>query len=128
MTKNPDVLAKVTALRDDLAANLLERETAIEAALLALLTGEHLVLLGPPGTAKSLLVRSICQRLDGATYFERLLTSSARPRSCSAHSRSRPWSMTATSASPAARWSRRTSDSSTRSSRPTRPSSTACWA
>jgi MoxR-like ATPase len=74
-----DILAKVVAVRDDLTANLLERENAIEAALLALLTGEHLLLLGPPGTAKSLLVRNICARLDGASYFERLLTRFSTP-------------------------------------------------
>jgi MoxR-like ATPase len=79
MSQNPDVLAKVLAVRDDLTANLLEREIAIEAALLALLTSEHLLLLGPPGTAKSLLVRSICQRIDGSTYFERLLTRFSTP-------------------------------------------------
>jgi MoxR-like ATPase len=73
------LLSKIRALRADLAANLLERETAIEAALLALLTGEHLLLLGPPGTAKSLLVRSICQRIEAATYFERLLTRFSTP-------------------------------------------------
>jgi MoxR-like ATPase len=74
MSQNTDVLAKVTDLRDDLAVNLLERETAIEAALLALLTGEHLLLLGPPGTAKSMLARALCQRIENAAYFERLLT------------------------------------------------------
>jgi MoxR-like ATPase len=74
MTQTADVLAKIVALRDELAATLLERETAIETALLALLTGEHLLLLGPPGTAKSMLVRAICERILGATYFERLLT------------------------------------------------------
>jgi len=79
MSQNTDVLAKITALRGDLAANLLERETAIEAALLALLTGEHLLLLGQPGTAKSMLVRSICERIEGATYFERLLTRFSTP-------------------------------------------------
>ncbi len=68
------LLTKLHALRQELNQILLERETAIEAALLALLTGEHLLLLGPPGTAKSLMVRSICERIDGATYFERLLT------------------------------------------------------
>ena len=72
---NPtDLHTKVAALRADLNAQLLERETAIEAALLALLTREHLLLLGPPGTAKSLLVRSVCEHVTGATYFERLLT------------------------------------------------------
>ena len=63
MTKT-DILARVHALRQDLDDILLERETAIEAALLALLTQEHLLLLGPPGTAKSLLVRSICERIE----------------------------------------------------------------
>jgi MoxR-like ATPase len=75
MTRN----ARLTAVADDLILALLERETAIEAALLALLCRAHLLLLGPPGTAKSLLVRSICQRLDGATYFERLLTRFSTP-------------------------------------------------
>ena len=76
---NQPLLAKVTVLRDDLATNLLERDDAIEVALLALLTGEHLLLLGQPGTAKSLLARSICQRIDGASYFERLLTRFSTP-------------------------------------------------
>jgi hypothetical protein len=73
------LLATVAAVRDDLTTSLLEREAAVEAALLALLTGEHVVFLGPPGTAKSLLVRSICERLTGATYFERLLTRFSTP-------------------------------------------------
>jgi ABC-type hemin transport system ATPase subunit len=79
MTQTTDVLAKIVALRDELAATLLERETAIETALLALLTGEHLLLLGPPGTAKSMLVRAICERIEGASYFERLLTAFQTP-------------------------------------------------
>jgi MoxR-like ATPase len=73
------LLTKLRALRQELCTALLERETAVEAALLALLTGEHLLLLGPPGTAKSLLVRSICERITGATYFERLLTRFSTP-------------------------------------------------
>ena len=73
------LLTKLRSLRQELNSILLERETAIEAALLALLTGEHLLLLGPPGTAKSLMVRSICERIDGAIYFERLLTRFSTP-------------------------------------------------
>lgn len=41
--------------------------------LLAALSGEHLLLLGPPGTAKSELSRRL-SKLTGGAYFERLLT------------------------------------------------------
>lgn len=41
--------------------------------LLAALCGEHLLLLGPPGTAKSELSRRLAGITRG-TYFERLLT------------------------------------------------------
>jgi len=79
MTKKPTVRYRVLAVRQDLNTHLLEREVAIEAALLALLCREHLLLLGPPGTAKSLLVRSVCERIQGAGYFERLLTRFSTP-------------------------------------------------
>jgi len=74
-----NLLDKVQAVRVDLNDNLLERETVIDLALLALLIGEHLLLLGPPGTAKSLLARAVCERIDGATYFERLMTRFSTP-------------------------------------------------
>lgn len=79
MKDTTSMLTKIQAVRDDLNKSLLERETAIEAALLALLTREHLLLLGPPGTAKSLLSRGICERIASATYFERLLTRFSTP-------------------------------------------------
>jgi len=41
--------------------------------LLAALCGEHMLLLGPPGTAKSELSRRL-SNLCGGAYFERLLT------------------------------------------------------
>jgi len=79
MNDRTAVFDKFWALAKDLCQNLLEREQAIEAALLALLAKEHLLLLGPPGTAKSLLARSICERITGAVYFERLLTRFSTP-------------------------------------------------
>jgi MoxR-like ATPase len=56
-----------------LSSGLLEREVEVKLLLLAALTGEHLLLLGPPGTAKSELARRLSKVCHG-TYFERLLT------------------------------------------------------
>lgn len=69
-----EVPARLKALRDTLLAGLVERDVAIRLALLAALAGEHLLLLGPPGTAKSLVARRLHLAFAGASYFERLLT------------------------------------------------------
>ncbi|RKZ55553.1 MAG: hypothetical protein DRR08_24040 [Candidatus Parabeggiatoa sp. nov. 2] len=65
---------KLKDLRDVLSQGLIERDTPIRLTLLAALSGEHLLLLGPPGTAKSELARRIKQAFNGGNYFERLLT------------------------------------------------------
>ncbi|MBP8810880.1 MAG: AAA family ATPase [Kofleriaceae bacterium] len=70
----PPAPERLRALRDHLLADLVERDVAMRLALLAALAGEHLLLLGPPGTAKSLLARRLRMAFHDATYFERLLT------------------------------------------------------
>jgi MoxR-like ATPase len=67
------------ATRSELNLAILERETAIELALIALLSGEHFIQLGPPGVAKSLLVREICKRITGASYYEKLFSQTTEP-------------------------------------------------
>ena len=64
---------KFDAVKDDLNSRMIDREEAINIALVALLTGEHFLMLGPPGTAKSMLIREICKRIIGAKYFEKLI-------------------------------------------------------
>lgn len=65
-------------LRADLMAQFPERKDIIDGSLAAVLAGEHVLLIGPPGTAKSALVRAIAQAFSG-TYFERLLTKFSTP-------------------------------------------------
>ncbi|TNF24058.1 MAG: AAA family ATPase [Deltaproteobacteria bacterium] len=72
--KVESLVKKLRALRDALTEGLVERDVAVRLALLAALAGEHLVMVGPPGTAKSLVARRLHLAFDGSTYFERLLT------------------------------------------------------
>jgi MoxR-like ATPase len=65
-------------LRTNLTTHFPERKDVIDGALAAVLAGEHVLLLGPPGTAKSALVRAIAAAFGG-TYFERLLTKFSTP-------------------------------------------------
>ena len=65
-------------LHSDLAARFPERKDVIGGALAAVLAGEPVLLLGPPGTAKSALARAIAQAFGGS-YFERLLTRFSTP-------------------------------------------------
>ncbi len=69
-----DLTNRLRALRDGLLTGLVERDVAIRLALVAALAGEHLLLIGPPGTAKSLIARRLHLAFDESTYFERLLT------------------------------------------------------
>ena len=69
-----DLTERLRALRDGLLTGLVERDVAIRLALIAALAGEHLLLIGPPGTAKSLIARRLHLAFDDSTYFERLLT------------------------------------------------------
>ena len=78
----PAMRQKIQALLHHLNHGLVDREPALKAALLTVLAGENIVLIGPPGTGKSLLARRIAQGLggdQGLRYFEYLLTKFSTP-------------------------------------------------
>ena len=74
LDSTPALTARLHSLIDALSHGLVERTTPVRLALLAALAGEHLLLIGPPGTAKSELARRLHRAFRDAAYFERLLT------------------------------------------------------
>ena len=71
---NPCEPKRLRKLRDALLTGLVERDLSVRLALIAALAGEHLLLVGPPGTAKSLVARRLHLAFAKSSYFERLLT------------------------------------------------------
>src|SRR4051812_37927038 len=71
----PSLVEASSALRGalaDAARGLVEREALVELIALAAVAGEHLLVIGPPGTAKSEAVRRVARALGGEV-FEYLL-------------------------------------------------------
>ncbi len=74
MTTSLPSRQRLVALQQKLEDGLVERRREVRLILLAALAGEHSLLLGPPGTAKSELARRLHRAFAEARYFERLLT------------------------------------------------------
>ncbi|MCH8030055.1 MAG: AAA family ATPase [Candidatus Dadabacteria bacterium] len=72
-------LEKLRQIRQELRAGFYERDEVVDGAMCALLSGAHMLLIGPPGTAKSMLAHEVCGRINGAGYFQWLLTKFTTP-------------------------------------------------
>ena len=75
MVDNQSVVEASASLRDVISATtkgLVEREALVEMVALSAVAEEHVLVIGPPGTAKSEAVRRIA-RATGGQYFEYLL-------------------------------------------------------
>ena len=62
------VQEKFLATRRELSAALIERDEEVDLVLTALLCQEHVLLVGQPGTAKSLLLDTIMRWPKFATF------------------------------------------------------------
>lgn len=69
---------RLALLAKNLESRFLGKDEVIRLLLIATIAGEHAVLIGPPGTAKSALLRTF-SRLLSARYFEYLLTRFTEP-------------------------------------------------
>ena len=78
MTQTTVTLDLFKVLEGELNAEHIERRPVIRSLLAALIARQHIILLGPPGTGKSRLVRDLCSRVSG-NYFEWLLTRMSTP-------------------------------------------------
>jgi MoxR-like ATPase len=56
----------------------LDKSELVRLLLVTLVAGEHMLIVGPPGTAKSALIRQLARLVD-ARYFEYLLTRFSEP-------------------------------------------------
>lgn len=75
--KTADRLRTITT---ELAGQFLERDEVVRALMVAVLAGQHSLVLGPPGTAKSQLAREMTSRFDGARYWEVLMSKFTDPK------------------------------------------------
>src|ERR1700723_1726364 len=72
-------LSKLARIREELNRMFLERIDLIDGAIVAMLSANHVLIIGPPGTAKSMLCDELCRRIEGANYFQWLLTKFSTP-------------------------------------------------
>ena len=76
-----DVARAATGFQDvarTLNAQFLDKQEIIRLMMISAIAGEHMVIVGPPGTAKSAMINMFARLMD-AKYFEYLLTRFTEP-------------------------------------------------
>jgi MoxR-like ATPase len=74
----PEIARRLQDGARQLEAQFLGKEEIVRLLFVSAVAGEHLVMVGPPGTAKSALLRGFAQVVD-AQYFDYLLTRFTEP-------------------------------------------------
>lgn len=65
-------------VENELNQSYFERREEIRGLLVALLSKQHLLLIGPPGTSKSAMTEDLCKRIGGK-YFKKLVARTTTP-------------------------------------------------
>ena len=71
--------AKMSQIAIEMNNSFVEREELIKLMMLAITTGTNLLMLGPPGTAKSAITYELCERIVDANYFQWMLNKTSDP-------------------------------------------------
>jgi len=66
-------MQKFQQIESTLNSRYFQRERVVRGIILAILANENILLIGPPGTAKSAIIEDLSRLID-ATYFSHLLT------------------------------------------------------
>ena len=74
----PPILQRLQMVSQKLESSFLGKSETVRLMLVASVAGEHMLLIGPPGTAKSAVIRMFAKLVD-AKYFEYLLTRFTEP-------------------------------------------------
>ena len=69
------LLQAASRLREEVARRIVGQENVIEEILMALLAGGHALLVGVPGLAKTLMIRSVSEAMDLACRRTRFFAS-----------------------------------------------------
>jgi MoxR-like ATPase len=65
---------KMVKIGSELKSEYFEREDVVDGCLTAILAKQNVLLVGPPGIAKSALINEACSRITGAEWFQWLLS------------------------------------------------------
>lgn len=65
-----EILGQLAKIRSELRNIALEKELEIDTVLLSLVAKAHIGLIGPRGTAKSMLLKEACRRVTGSAYWD----------------------------------------------------------
>nr|WP_319540873.1 AAA family ATPase [uncultured Methanospirillum sp.] len=79
MNNDTNLKDEIQTLCAGFNTHFIERDEEILGAVLAILSNENILYLGPPGTAKTYLAQSICRSIRGADFFYYLLTRFTTP-------------------------------------------------
>ena len=79
MRNTIDLKEEILTLCAGFNTHFIERDEEIRGAILAILSNENILYLGPPGTAKTYLAQNICKSVEGGHFFEYLLTRFTTP-------------------------------------------------